>query len=63
MLRFRAFSMVYLFSKADISEALLNCVKLLRVQFAGDNVLHHFAVLAVNIPADVQSNINVVVPT
>lgn len=42
----------YLFSKADISEALLNCVKLLLVQFAGDNVLHHFAVPAVNIPAD-----------
>lgn len=42
----------YLFSKADVSEAFLNCVKLVLVQFAGDDVLHHFAVLAVNVPAD-----------
>lgn len=40
-----------LFGEADISEALLNCVKLLLVQFAGDDVLHHSAVLTVNIPA------------
>lgn len=40
----------YLFGKADISEALLDCVKLLLVQFAGDNVLHDFAVLTVDIP-------------
>ena len=42
----------YLFSKANISEALLNGVKLLFVQFAGDDVLHHCAVLTVDIPAD-----------
>lgn len=41
----------YLFSKADISEALLNGVKLLGVEFAGDDVLHHSAGLTFNIPA------------
>lgn len=41
----------YLFSEADVSEAFLNRFKLLLVQFAGDNVLHHFAVLTVDVPA------------
>lgn len=41
----------YLFGKADVSEALLDGVKLLRVEFAGDDVLHHSARLTINIPA------------
>lgn len=41
----------YLFGKANISEALLNGIKLLGVEFAGDNVLHHSAGLTFNIPA------------
>lgn len=41
----------YFFSEADNSEAVLNGVELLRVELAGDDVLHHPAVLLVNIPA------------
>lgn len=45
-------SVWYLFCKADISEALLNGIKLLFILFPWHNVLHHFAVLTVNVPAD-----------
>lgn len=41
----------YLFSEADNSEAVLNGVELLRVELAGDDVLHHPAVPAVDVPA------------
>lgn len=41
----------YFFSEADNSEAILNGVELLGVELAGDDVLHHSAVLIVNIPA------------
>lgn len=42
----------YLFGKADISEALLDGVELLSVEFAGDDVLHHPAVLTFDVPAE-----------
>lgn len=42
----------YLFGEADVSEALLDGVKLLGVEFAGDNVLHHPAVLTFDVPAE-----------
>lgn len=45
------FKLRYFFSEADNSEAVLNGVELLRVEFAGDDVLHHSAVLTVDVPA------------
>lgn len=44
-------SLKYLFGKADVSETLLDGVKLLGVEFAGDDVLHHPAVLTFDVPA------------
>lgn len=42
----------YLFGEADVSETLLDGVKLLCVEFAGDDVLHHPAVLTFDVPAE-----------
>lgn len=40
----------YFFGEADNSETVLDGVELLRVELAGDDVLHHPAVLAVDVP-------------
>lgn len=48
----------YLFSEANVGETLLNGIKLLLVQFTGDNVLHYFGVLTVDVPAGQDSVTN-----
>ena len=41
----------HLLGEADDSEAVLDLVELLLVQFAGHDVVHHLAVLTVNVSA------------